>query len=199
VSVQVLICWFGFIIGDCLPVLYRRASEIYSDHNSTFMTESSASSAPRAFVSHDPAVVHVGIVTVVLGICDALAAVLPASSGDSYMLTAIAVLLSPTRGVRVISMLSFMYVVATLPLPHAYGMLRMFSLLFAIMCANVYFPRKYAAVRVLVSVVTAISYVPTAACTSPMRAVPPVALLYLSLYYGSASPTATLIIAAIFA
>ena len=188
--------WWGAIYRDCIPVMHRCTGANYAEHNSVFIKESSASAAPRAFVSHDPAVVHVGIVTLVLGICDAFAAVLPYSTGDNYMLGLLAVLISPTRAVRIFSALCFFYVVGTHPVPHAYGMVRMFSLAFSLVCANIYSPRKYAICRVLVSTVAAIAYCPVA-CTSLLRAVPPVAMLYA--FRGSYSPTAVLIIASLFA
>ena len=97
ISAQIIMAWWSAIYRDCIPVMHRCRSSNYTEHNSVFISESSASAAPRAFVSHDPAVVHVGIVTLVLGICDAFAAVLPYSPGDNYMLGLLAVLISPTR------------------------------------------------------------------------------------------------------
>lgn len=176
--------------------MHRCTGADYGEHNRLFIAESSASAAPRSFVSHDPAVVHVGIVALALGLCDALAAILPHSTGDNYMLALLAVLISPTRKVQLFSALCFFYVAGTRPVPHAYGMLRVFSLSFSLVCANIYFPRKYAIGRVLVSIVAAMVYCP-AACTSLLRAVPPVAMLHA--FRRSYSPAAVFIIASLFA
>ena len=77
--------------------LYRVRPGNYADSNAEFVVQASASSAPRMYVSKDPTVVHVAMLTTLLGICDALSAALASSAGDAIVLACIALLLS--RGV----------------------------------------------------------------------------------------------------
>ena len=191
-SVHVLSLWFRGLYHYSLVNIHRVRSSAYIEHNDRFMRASAASAAPRMYVSRDPTVVYYGLMGIVLGASDALAAVLPYSPADSYLLSILAIYLSKGRK-RVFGILALVYCAATHRLPFAHELVRVTCLSLSVACVHLHFPRCYMCLRVLVTAVTALAYC-TIPCVSLLRSVPPVLLVRLMLFSFDACPVAMLII-----
>lgn len=139
---------------------------------------------------------YAALLSIVLGICDALACTLPHTSGDKYVLALFAISISPSWKVRAVSIVCFMYIVGTVHFPHVYGALRMLAALSGLACCHVYFSRKQTVIRTLVSF--GVVFLTSASqCDTLWRALPFAHLLYISLYVLKANPCLTFIIASL--
>lgn len=175
--------------------LYRVRPGNYADSNAEFVVQASASSAPRMYVSKDPTVVHVAMLTTLLGICDALSAALASSAGDAIVLACVALLLS--RGVwRRVAALVVVYKLVTHGVPAAPDLLRGMSLAMGMACSTMHLPRIHEFARAAISIITVmqLSYGP---CTNGLRAIPVSVLVSLALHHFRAQPVGLLIITAV--
>jgi len=194
-AVRVSLLWFEHLARTCVAPLYRVRPGRYADNNAEFVLQASASSAPRQYVTKDPTVVHVAMLTVLLGFSDALLAALAFSTGDAMVLACIALVLS--RGVwRRIAVLVMVYKVAMHGVPGAHDLVRGLSLAAGMACSAMHLPRIHELARAAISIIVVmqLSYGP---CTNGWRAVPMSVLVPWSLYYFRAQPVGLLIIAAV--
>jgi len=195
-SVQLSVLWLGHLYVSCLPSLYSVQPQLYVDSNSDFMCSSAASAVPRLYVSKDPTVVHMVMLTLLLGVSDALAATMPPNAADASLLALCAVIISAGLARR-LSIIAFVYSVLTHPYPGAQSMVRVLSLALSIACSNMHLPKLYVIGRCAVAILVAVLYT-YGPCTAWLRAVPPVAVLHLGLTTFRARPVVVLIIASVF-
>ena len=194
-AVRVSLMWFGHLANTCLLPLYRVRPQRYSENNAEFVLQASASSAPRTYVSKDPTVVHVAMLTALLGISDALAVGLPHTRGDAFVLTCVAFYIA--HGVwRKVAILAVLYTTATNGLPGAHDLVRGMSITMGMACSVMHLPWTHQVARVVISIILVwqMAYGP---CTNGIRAVPISVLMSLSIHKLQAPPVALLIIAAV--
>jgi hypothetical protein len=192
---RVSLLWFEHLVRTCVAPLYRVRPGSYVDSNAEFVVQASASSAPRMYVTKDPTVIHVAMLTVLLGICDATSAALPSSAGDAVVLACVALLLSCGVWRRVAAMV-VVYKLAMHGVPGAPDLLRGLSLSMTMACSAMHLPRIHELARAAISIIVVIqlSYGP---CTNGLRAVPVSVLVTWALHHFRAQPVGLLIIAAV--
>lgn len=166
------------------------------EHNTAFITESTASAAPRQYILREPTTAYVGTLSIALGISDALLAVLPHTPADSYVLLLFAIVLG--RGnVRLLGVAAMIYCVVQYPVPLAHEMLRCMCFALPLLCANMDLSVVPTMLRIIASAVTAISYA-SGPCTSILRAIPPASVVHTLLFVIGANLPLTFIITALF-
>jgi len=195
-SVQAIGSLAGFMYSTSLSCLYRvRSDGMYAEHNRAFMSASTACGVPRAYVTQERIVSYLPFMSAVLGLCEALVSVLPATSGDGAMLAAISAWITTGRR-RTLCLMVLCYCIATRPFPHVYGMVRGLCLALLLLCGNLHLPLRCSWLRLIVSIIVSIS-VGGDSCTNWVRAVPPGMFMFMSLRALRASAPSMFIIASL--
>jgi len=194
-TLRLSLLWFEHLANTCLLPLYRVRPQHYAENNAEFVRQASASSAPRTHVLKEPTVVHVAMLTMFLGISDAMAVALPHTRGDAFVLTCVACYIS--QGVwRQVALLAVLYTMSIHGLPGAHDLVRGMSIAIGMACSTMHLPWRHQLARAAISSITVyqVAYGP---CTSGLRAVPISILVSFSIHKVRAPPVALLIIAAV--
>lgn len=196
-SIQLLSVWAVAVYRYCANYMHRSKPEAYTEHNSVFLAESTASTAPRQYILREPTVVYYGTLSVALGVSDALLAVMPHTSADNYVLLALAISMSGGM-TRLLGFSSMVYCLVLRPLPLAHEMIRPLSFALPMLCCNMSLPRVHRMLRFVACAVTALLYSP-GSCTSMLRAIPPALFACSCIMSLGANLPFTFIIAGTFA
>lgn len=191
-----LIMWWAWICGACRQTFYRVSTQKYMQHNNDFVGYSMASAAPRPYVVNAPGGFYVGLISVLLGVCDAVASFMPRSVGDNYVLGIAAIVLSPSRKERIVSVVCFMYIVSVQESPGAYQLIRMGCMLCTVLACNANIPFRYACVRVISACICSAISIPSA-CSNMLRSITPSWVVIVLCCRFCTSPVYAFIIAAL--
>jgi hypothetical protein len=177
-SVQLASLWVAYLLKATRSVRYSVRPEMYTENNSEFVLNSTAAAAPRLFVSKDPTVLHLTFVTLMLGVCDALAATIAPADTDAFVLAALSCLFAGhCKKVRAAGICVVLYKVAYYGLPGAPALLRICSVLFALLACNMNLSRAHIAGRFAISSLIVMQVSSSVQCTSWFRAIPPLLVL----------------------
>lgn len=194
-ATRLSLLWFEHLSKICVVPLYRVRPQHYAEDNSEFVRQAGASSAPRLYVAKDPTVVHVAMLTLLLGISDAMAVTLPHTCGDGLVLACFACYIA--RGVwRQVAVLAILFTTAVHGLPGANDLVRGLSIALCIACSVMHLPWTHTVARALVSMILVwhLSYLP---CSNALRAFPVTIGVPFALHTLRAQPVALLIIATV--
>lgn len=194
-SVQLLVIWLTYLLKATRSVRYAVHPEMYVETNSEFVTNSTAAAAPRLFVSKDPTVLHLVFMTLLLGVCDALAATIGPADTDAFVLAAVSCVFAGYW--RRVGACVALYKVAHYGLPSAHALVRIGSVLFALLACNMNLSRAHIMCRFAISSLLVMQVSPSVHCTSWLRAIPPLLALQAGVQSYRGNVPAILIIAAI--
>jgi len=192
-AIRVSLLWFEHLLKICVLPLYRVHPQRYAENNAEFVRQAGASSAPRLYVAKDPTVVHIAMLTLLLGISDAMAVTLPHTCGDALVLACFACYIA--RGVwRQVAILAIFYTTAVHGLPGANDLVRGMSIALCMTCSVMHLPWTHTVARAAISIILVwhIAYGP---CTNKLRAFPVTIVVPFALHTLRAQPVALLIIA----